>query len=194
MHSSNNLYDKVCVLCNQTYTYLVTHYATNHPNSEVFISRPSPDMVDRIKEQNFDEFKYDKMSKKITGPCYFCQETKSYLKHSWERHLLKHTGELLYFCLGCNTEGDMKGKHSECNSMYDNIYEMNDERDIHTNTRELASKKQYPLRCYICNHCNYTQINRYVFEFCFIFVYAYIEIYFVFYFQSFSGETFELRT
>lgn len=159
MHSSNDLYEKLCVLCDGNYRFLVTHYAKEHSDREVFISRPSPEMVDIIKQQKLDEFEYDESSKKITGMCYFCKKEKSFQKSSWQRHLLTHTGEQMYFCVGCNTEGGKKGKHNDCDSMYVNIYEMGDNDDKDSN-EEPATKKDYPLRCYICNHCNYTQINE----------------------------------
>lgn len=134
-----NLNEKLCVLCGGNYRSMVIHYAREHSDCGIFISRPSPEMVDLIKQQKLDEFTYDESSNKIKGMCYFCEEQKPFLKFSWQRHLLTHRG---------------------CYSLNENIYEIDDNNGNDSTNKEPEAKKDYPLRCYICNHCNYTQFNE----------------------------------
>lgn len=164
MHSTNKLYKSLCLLCNENHRYLISHYSKTHPGNECFIARPSPQMVNRIKQQKIDEFRFDKSLKKITGICYFCEEEKTFSKSVWESHLLTHTGEKLYFCGECKTEGAKKGMHKKCDSLYKNIYE-EDENNANDSSNNgpitlSKSKNDYPLRCHICKLCNYTQIKE----------------------------------
>lgn len=72
MHAKNNLYRKLCVLCNaKVKMFLVPHYAKQHPEHEVFISRPSPEMADKLRLQ---KFRSQITNNKISGFCYFCEE------------------------------------------------------------------------------------------------------------------------
>lgn len=164
MYYAKELYKTLCLFCNENHRFLVSHYTKKHSDFEVFISRPSPKMVNRIKLQKLDEFKYDSETKKITGICYFCEEVKSFHKNGWEGHLRTHTGEQTYFCEGCNTERSTKLKRHNCESVFKNIYELDgnnvDDSIDHETTASSTSKREYPLRCYICKLCNYTQIKE----------------------------------
>lgn len=134
--TSNNSY----VLCNEKSQNMAFHYANKHPDHEVFVSRPSPDMVKLIKQQSY---KFTHNGQTITGMCYFCEDVKNFAKRGWERHLTTHTGEKLYFCSKCVTSNDTTGSHIGCESPYERIY-----------------KGEGPILCYICKHCDYTQLNQ----------------------------------
>lgn len=64
-------------------TLTVPHYVKNHTGREVPVSRLSPQMAIRLKNQG-EIFKRD-AAKKITGLCYFCENTKSFDKLGWQR-------------------------------------------------------------------------------------------------------------
>lgn len=162
VYYSNSLYKRLCLLCDKRTPggSVVTHYVKEHPDHEVLISRPSPEMVNRIKQQKFDEFQFHNLSKKITGICYFGEENKTFTKPSWEKHLLIHTGELRSFCSECNTESTRKGEHTDCDSLFENIYTIDENTASDSNNRTSTQKNDYPLRCYICKTCNYAQIKE----------------------------------
>lgn len=72
IHRKNDLYETLCVLCNQKHQYLVPHYTRDHPEHEVYISRPSPTAADRLRMQQ--EIFYVHGNNKIKGWCYFCEK------------------------------------------------------------------------------------------------------------------------
>lgn len=148
VHSGpKSLYKKLCLLCSKSERNMVQHFVKMHPDKEVFISRPSPEMMLRLKKQE-REFKRD--GNKINGICFFCEEKKSFTITMWERHLLTHTGEPKYFCDDCQYEASKPEQHSKCGSLPTNIFE-NGKGD---------NGKDYSLDCYACKLCNFIQINE----------------------------------
>lgn len=89
MYFANTLYKTMCALCNKTDKRLVQHYLKHHSNYEVLIARLSPAMADSIRQQNQH---FDLHKSKISGICFFCEETKSSLRTGWQLHILTHTG------------------------------------------------------------------------------------------------------
>lgn len=93
VHVKNNFYRSLCMLCETKGKQLVQHYVKQHSEYEVFISRPSPIMADRMRLQK-DHFVIS--DNKISGPCFFCEDEKSMTKSNWTQHLLTHTGSYTF--------------------------------------------------------------------------------------------------
>lgn len=93
VHVKNNFYRSLCMLCETKGKQLVQHYVKAHPEWEVFISRPSPEMANRMRLQN-DHFAIS--DNKISGFCFFCEDDKSMTKSNWTKHLLTHTGKYTF--------------------------------------------------------------------------------------------------
>lgn len=141
---ANTLYRRLCIYCNKNTSRLVPHYKKDHADNEVVISRPSPAMSDsiRLQDQRFDSHR-----NKITGLCFFCEQIKSQSKDTWMKHLLSHTGELLYHCTNCKT--GLKDKNvSHCKQpKLMTIFEYNDPMNG-------------TLTGFMCKECNYVQISK----------------------------------
>lgn len=91
MYATNGDYHKKwCEVCKKTQTHLVPHFVREHPEYEVPISRPSPTMAKQLRQQAqaFTQLKGGKLS----GLCWFCEESKSLPKYRWVNHFLVHTG------------------------------------------------------------------------------------------------------
>lgn len=146
MHCQNPLYQTQCQLCTKTYVFLPKHYMNQHPDREVLIARPSPDMADRLRSK-IDTIKVNTKNEMIAF-CYFCADEKVLTKIGWAEHILGHTGELMYTCSGCNTEFASKNQHNneECIENPINIYT--------TNSSDGS------LVGFMCTECNYFQIKR----------------------------------
>lgn len=144
MFYSNFLYKSFCFLCGCSDKNLAIHYARKHPNTEVFISRVSPSMTDRIRKKN-DEFV--QIDDQIHGLCFFCEELKTMRRDEWMKHLLTHTGEQMFFCSDCRTSMIRKINHGNCSKeKVENIFDNNSSgSDLHA---------------YICNTCNFLQISE----------------------------------
>lgn len=95
IYATNSDYNRKCVLCEKTSAEIISHYKNRHENDEVFISRPSPLMADKIRYQ-FDNFtsSTSKGLFKISGICYFCEQTHQMIMFDWKNHVLYHTGEM----------------------------------------------------------------------------------------------------
>lgn len=139
MYPTNTLYKAWCLLCDSKKNqFLVIHYLKNHPEYEIPIARPSPDMASRIREEQ--KLKFTKSKGKINGMCVFCETTKNMPKPEWARHLLTHTGEKLFYCAQCDTCLAMKNQHDAgCSGVPVNIFGMNDSNEIN-----------YPLTGFMC--------------------------------------------
>lgn len=145
IHCQNPIYQTKCVLCKQIDTSMVKHYTKNHPQSEVFISRLSPAMVERIKSRNNSSMLYK--NGEITGFCYFCEKPLSMDKTEWKQHLLSHTGECDFSCTVCGLQMPNKMPHGNCST--DNIVSSFDNDSI-----------DGVLKMFICKWCAYIQISR----------------------------------
>lgn len=142
MYATNDLAKKWCKLCNQPQKYMVAHYVKEHQNYEVPISRPSPNMAKKFREQTLEFVKSN--NNKIKGICLFCDENKCMLKYQWAAHHLTHTGEKMFVCDTCNSTFKAKGDHKKnCIQKPVNIYTMNINDSI---------------MCFICKDCNYLQL------------------------------------
>lgn len=146
MYPTNTLYKTWCLLCNSKKNlFLVAHYTTNHPEYEIPIARPSPDMAIRIRDES--KLQFTKSNNKITGMCVFCETTKNIPKSEWAKHLLTHTGEKMFYCAQCDTCLKMKTHHADCSGVPVNIFAMNDSNEIN-----------YPLTGFMCKGNNGTLI------------------------------------
>lgn len=144
VHCQNPLYKTKCVLCNTEDDCMVRHYTSVHPESDVFISRPSPAMVERIYLRNGCTMVKEG---KINGFCYFCGKSSSISEVEWKQHLLSHTGELEFYCTECRTQLPDKIQHGICSM--DKITCVFDDR-----------RSDGTLKMYMCKWCNYTQVTK----------------------------------
>lgn len=145
MHSSN-LLCRSCFLCDtKKEPHLVIHYQKHHPNHEIPIARPSPQMANRLRIQQNEKFKLK--NGLVSGICYFCETNKSMTKPNWARHLLTHTGELKFHCSRCEVSLAVKSHHlTSCPGQPENIFHP------HSSNGSLVG--------FMCKDCNYLQIRR----------------------------------
>lgn len=141
---SNFLYKSFCLLCGVSDKHLAIHYARKHPETEVFIARVSPTMAARIRDQTYN---FIRIKNDIHGLCFFCEEMKILTKEDWMKHLLMHTGEQQYYCTCCQKSLPRKMNHENCS------------RDKVEHIFGQTSKDD-DLTGFICNTCNYVQINE----------------------------------
>lgn len=88
-------------------------------------------------------------SKRTVGTCFFCEKRKSYTKNQWQRHLLIHTEEQFFFCRDCGQHFSNRNSHKTCSlNSIQNIYRQNN-----------CVGDGY-LAAFMCNICNYVQINE----------------------------------
>lgn len=142
MHPKNLLYQTLCLYCEQNEKFLVSHYAQKHPEYEIPISRPTPEMAKKLREQVAP---FQTENGKIEGICYFCDVTKNITKHHWTSHLLKHTGELMFFCMKCEGQFKTKNSHKDCPGEPINVFNLN--------------SLDASLAGYMCKDCNYLQYH-----------------------------------
>ncbi|XP_031638489.1 zinc finger protein 37-like [Contarinia nasturtii] len=146
IYYTNNLYQTLCVFCDNKAKNMVSHYVKHHPNHEVAIARPSPSMANSIRAQSQ---RFDSFRSKISGICFFCEEIKTLTKSSWINHILTHTGESLFHCTSCKAVlKDRSDFHSNCN-----------QRNLIT-IFELNDSPEGALTAFMCKECNYLQINQ----------------------------------
>lgn len=142
MFYSNFLYKSMCLLCGCSDKNLAIHYARKHPDTEVFISRLSPNMATRIRSQQHD---FVRIGGRIHGFCFFCEELKRMKTDEWKKHLLSHTGEQMYWCTGCKMSVIRKSNHGQCSKQQvEYIFGTDSSND--------------DLVGFMCNTCNYLQI------------------------------------
>lgn len=94
---------QTCPLCNKRCTgRMVSHFATHHKESEVFVSRISPKMVDLVDGKR--SIKTDNRSQGTTRPrwqdiiqtmCVFCEDVKIFHPNYWIDHIRSHTGTII---------------------------------------------------------------------------------------------------
>lgn len=83
-----------CMVCNKVDPTLTNHYRIAHPDSNVFISRPSPPMVKRSLNNSGCAISKDG---KINAFCFLCEKNENITEMGWREHLLLHTGELEFY-------------------------------------------------------------------------------------------------
>ncbi|XP_055305958.1 uncharacterized protein LOC129570398 isoform X2 [Sitodiplosis mosellana] len=144
IHCKHPVYISKCMLCSKIDANLVDHYRLAHPSSEVFISRPSPVMIKRIRCQGES---FECKAGIISGMCFFCEQLKKYTINNWKQHLLSHTGEFEYYCSKCLLGLSMKAKHEGCSKTFvKHIF--------------ASQTNNCALKGYICKLCNFLQINK----------------------------------
>lgn len=145
VYFSNTDYRNLCQLCGATRCHMVQHYVNYHPESEVLISRVSPTIAHSIRNQPRLLSIASRCA--ITGTCCFCGITQQNSVSHWKGHLLRHTGEKMYHCNGCNTDLERSNQH-RCSSM--------DVRCIFG----LSLNDESAMVGYMCNICHYIQVSR----------------------------------
>lgn len=124
---------------------MVSHMKNHHPDNEVFVSRISPQMSERVKQNNIPAIKYlkDTAQQYLKMACVFCETEKDFVGYYWVDHLRTHTGEYTNECIVCEKTslssshcGTPTIKHPKCNVYRDG------------------------LSAYLCIDCNYVQINE----------------------------------
>lgn len=151
VHCQNASYKTRCMICNQIDPALVSHYRIVHPNSDVFISRPTPAMIARMMEKSgCTIFKEGK----ITAFCFFCEKSETMSEMDWRNHLLAHTGELEFYCCECRTQWAEKVQHGTCSiesmvSVFDSA--------LATAGQSHTSRS---MMLFICKWCNYVQMHK----------------------------------
>lgn len=154
LHSLNKLSD--CPLCNNSAKLsMVNHFVTNHPNSEVFVSRLAPDVADKLRNaktvevaercmkegQNFAVFSHH---------CHFCNVPKQMTRIFWMNHMAKHTGYYQYRCNDCFRKFAEKNKLHSCK----------------VKNRNNLSKIPQPqfqkdvIKAFICDLCNFVRFYQ----------------------------------
>lgn len=91
---------QTCPLCHRKRKgRMVSHFTADHKNSEVFVSRISPKMVDLLNGKR--SVKTDKLHRGgtrnrseniIRTMCVFCEEEKNFPASYWNDHIRSHTG------------------------------------------------------------------------------------------------------
>lgn len=140
----NTIHQFKCILCCETDNSIAAHYRIQHPDLDVYISRPSPVMVERIMQRM--ECSILKAGQ-ISSFCYFCEENKLMTDEEWKHHLLWHTGELEFYCTECCLQLSTKTAHDNCS--VDSI--MNICGDQHSSAE---------LKVFLCRWCNYVQFSK----------------------------------
>lgn len=136
-----NRQSKVCKICKKNKAKIVNHYVKMHKGCEVFTSRLSPEMAEKVKNR---QTTVECTNTKIEAFCYFCEFDLTKNIKEWLLHIIMHTGEYMCTCIKCNEKvsGSYHCKQSCLESP------------------QLALKIQDDLTAYICNDCNYIQINE----------------------------------
>lgn len=137
---------KTCPLCRKRMKFMVSHFKTQHPNDEVFVSRISSKMVDFIAPQNENERTFIRDRKHnanyIQTMCIFCEDTKIFMPNYWIDHMASHTGEYGNVCDVCDKLCSF-GKH--CDKPATRIDNLN--------------LRYEHLIAYRCNECNFVQMK-----------------------------------
>lgn len=135
---------KTCPLCGVCYVRMVSHFKTMHSNSEIFVSRISPQMVDQLDNSTLSYIKYAKQTGKyLQATCIFCEKERNFSGYYWTDHIRSHSGEYANVCILC--------QKSVC---FNNHCGMNTDRKV---VHDLFNDDLY---AYLCTECNYVQLNE----------------------------------
>ncbi|XP_055624210.1 uncharacterized protein LOC129767379 [Toxorhynchites rutilus septentrionalis] len=150
LHSKSDK-SKDCALCSYTGTYpsIVQHYVRNHPLHEVYVSRISNAMANKIRKEpmTVTGFMHDQ---NITFQCIFCQEQFSKKKYNWKLHLASHTGEYRYKCSNCTIKSLTPCTNSHDSECVGPAMEV---------ANELLFEENH-IFGYMCRVCNYVQLSK----------------------------------
>lgn len=142
-NAKNTAYQKLCLFCDTESNQLVSHYVNQHPEHEVPISRPSPELAELLRSQ---EASFTIGAVVIEGICYFCDEAKTMTKSDWEEHYLQSTGESNFACSNCDAKPKRKNDHDQnCLGTVSRIFKIN--------------SKDASLMGFMCKDCNYLKIH-----------------------------------
>ncbi|XP_031635187.1 uncharacterized protein LOC116348348 isoform X2 [Contarinia nasturtii] len=131
-----------CVLCDKT-NIMPMHYSMNHDNVDVFVSRPSPKMAQRVMRKA--EMSTQKVDGSINAFCFFCEKSFVMTNIEWKDHILFHTGELGYHCQNCRIQLPKKMDHGDCTA--DSVV-------------DIFDGDSNALMLYMCKWCNYMQVHK----------------------------------
>lgn len=163
-HATNDQYKKACILCGKKWAKLVNHMVKCHSNYEIYISRPSPNILKRIKSNQSNSQIASKQSKQMIelrinnmprtkSPlhqpkvyCIFCEDYRRLEKQFCIEHLTVHTGEYQYVCSGCNKKVSYPAHRCVHNGDVDKIQQFGWENNS--------------VYGFMCNLCNYTQLSE----------------------------------
>lgn len=139
----------MCPICGVGYKRMVNHFKKCHADMEVFVSRISPDMAERMKSGNLfsarrytrDDLKIPQMHLKTM--CLFCEQPKDFFIQYWVDHTRTHTGEYTNECILCQK---VSLTYSCCGRP--------------TLKQNKSNVYRDGLMAFICMDCNYVQIER----------------------------------
>lgn len=136
---------QICRICDETFDSITAHYKYVHPQSEIFVSRISDEMVRKLKRGNHPAVICDKLNPKcLNAFCYFCESDKRFRANYWIDHIRMHTGEFAYKCTVCN-------KYLNWSKLCCSRYA----------PKKIQSRyKKQNFVAYICKICNYIQISE----------------------------------
>lgn len=123
---------------------IVQHYKRDHAGKEVFISRISPAMAKKAKENIVKTNIIPGKNRRYQAICFFCQETRMFRLNYWCDHIRTHTGEYGHTCPECCLDVN---KYQHCGRTTIPIEDYS--HDLFTND----------FKGYICNQCNFVQLN-----------------------------------
>lgn len=86
---------KDCPICCRPYKRMVSHLKSNHNDHEVYVSRVSPKMAEKINHGKIRAVKYvkGKSQLNVKALCVFCEVEKDFMPNYFKTHYRSHTGE-----------------------------------------------------------------------------------------------------
>ena len=162
IHAKNPEYTIQCCLCDfsfqkedTTHLEMVQHFVLMHEDHEIFVSRLSPEDAKSIKESPMKITGSSIQGSKITFRCLLCPHPseKCMQPTAWINHIGLHTGEYCFKCTQCDIRvadwKDLKvAQHlTGCKQAFFETVIEKSFLDRH-------------LTGYLCDECNYVQINE----------------------------------
>lgn len=154
-----------CKLCTHVGKFIVSHYYTQHPESEVLISRLPPGVAEAVREESkrmdyksvepFDEEIFNVRRDRPTFVCRFCSlKVKNEHASMFFDHLTYHTGEYRYCCEVCPFKTGMKKNLS---THYNNSHP-SAKRPVNAEPDVPPPPDFRLVFGYMCGKCNYVQM------------------------------------
>lgn len=145
-----------CQICDKPHgNSLVSHYVNYHPNSEVLVSRLSPEVAELVRSAN--SINKCEIMRKAEDPfyqykqlCFFCNVYKCLQRNMWFNHMAKHTGYYRYKCIDCARKFAEKPLKHTC---------------VRRNNFEPIPQAAFQvtkndLQAYVCDICNYVRFDK----------------------------------
>lgn len=138
---------KNCSHCGKRYTRkMVYHYKTAHQDSEVFVSRISPEWAQKVKNERISGIKIIKSSAQyLKSFCVFCNREHEFMAHYWPDHIRSHTGEYANECRLCMLRVSF---YRHCDMSTKRVEGL----DIDLYRNDMVA--------FICKKCNFVQIDE----------------------------------